>query len=130
MNTPLVGPELLSAVREIGPALKSDIVKACGYVSEKPDGTQRINFIAFYEALLAAKGFGLPTNHMPGRSHKRGKPPSYTTTVHSTGNIVVGKSYVDLLRANPGDEFEIKVTKSGIRLIPAGILPEDHMEDE
>lgn len=129
MNTPLVGPELLSAVREIGPALKSDIVKACGYVSEKPDGTQRINFIAFYEALLAAKGFGL-AHATNGRACKRGKAPSYSTTVHTTGNIVVGKSYVDLLKANPGDEFQIKVTKNGIRLIPAGISDEDHPEDE
>ena len=52
----LKGTELLDKVKELGSASKSEIVKACGYVSTKKDGSDRLNFTAFYEALLEAKG--------------------------------------------------------------------------
>ena len=52
----LTGNDLLTKVRELGDAGKSDIVRACGYVSTKKDGGERLNFTAFYEALLEAKG--------------------------------------------------------------------------
>jgi hypothetical protein len=32
---------------------------ACGYVSTKKDGAERLNFTAFYEALLEAKSLSL-----------------------------------------------------------------------
>jgi hypothetical protein len=53
---PLVGSELLKKIQELGDIGKSDLVRACGYVSSKPDGGERLNFTAFYEALLEAKG--------------------------------------------------------------------------
>ena len=52
----LTGAELLAKVKDLGDASKSDIVRACGYVSAKKDGSERLNFTAFYEALLNAKG--------------------------------------------------------------------------
>ena len=55
----LVGSELLEKVKELGDVSKSEIVRACGYVSVKADGSDRINFTQFYEALLAAKGITL-----------------------------------------------------------------------
>ena len=56
---PLVGSELLNKIRELGDIGKSDLVRACGYVSTKADGGERLNFTAFYEALLEAKGVEL-----------------------------------------------------------------------
>ena len=50
----LTGSELLAKVKELGDASKSDLVRACGYVSDKKDGGDRLNFTAFYEALLEA----------------------------------------------------------------------------
>lgn len=35
------------------------MVRAAGYVSTKRDGSKRLNFIAFYETLLEAKGVSL-----------------------------------------------------------------------
>jgi hypothetical protein len=35
---------------------KSDLVRSAGYVSTKKDGSERLNFTAFYAALLEAKG--------------------------------------------------------------------------
>ena len=55
----LVGEELIAKVKEMGAASKSEVVAACGYVSKKKDGSDRLNFTAFYEALLEAKGVAL-----------------------------------------------------------------------
>ena len=51
----LTGGGLLNKVKEMGDVSKSDLVRACGYVSSKKDGGDRLNFTAFYEALLEAK---------------------------------------------------------------------------
>ena len=52
----LTGTDLLTKVKELGDAGKSEIVRACGYVSSKKDGGDRLNFTAFYEALLEEIG--------------------------------------------------------------------------
>jgi hypothetical protein len=128
METALVGSDLLNAVRGSKPSQKTDLIKSCGYVENKADGSQQVKYIAFYEALLAAKGFDLFLKEKePG---KRGRSPSYTTCVHSSGNVVIGKAYLNEMNCKPGDEFEIKVTKTGIRLVPkfegwGKDLPED-----
>ena len=55
----LVGEELLVKVKELGDVSKSDLLRACGYVSNKNDGGERLDFTALYEALLEAKGLNL-----------------------------------------------------------------------
>jgi hypothetical protein len=52
----LIGGELLAKIKELGDIGKSDLVRACGYISNRPDGSERLNFTDFYEALLEAKG--------------------------------------------------------------------------
>jgi len=42
----LTGPELLAKVKEQGEASKSDLVRSCGYVSSRKDGSERLNFTA------------------------------------------------------------------------------------
>ena len=34
--------------------------------------------------------------------------------------MLVGKAYTAMLELNPGDEFEIKLGKKAIRLVPVG----------
>ena len=60
----LTGSDLLTKVKELGDVSKSDLVRACGYVSTKKDGGERLNFTAFYEALLEAKGVSLSLIHI------------------------------------------------------------------
>ncbi len=48
------GSFLLAKVKELGDASKSDLVRATGYVSSKKDGSERLNFTSFDEALLEA----------------------------------------------------------------------------
>ena len=120
----LTGQELLSKVKEMGDASKSELVSACGYVSKKKDGSERINFTAFYEALLNAKGVELGGGTGKGRG-VGGRKLSYTATVQGNGNLLVGKAYTALLGLEPGDEFEIKLGRKQIRMIPVGATEED-----
>ena len=115
----LTGAELLSKVKELGDVSKSDLVRGCGYVSAKKDGTERLNFTAFYEALLEAKGIEV------GASKKAGRKLSYTAKVQFNGNLMVGKAYTAMLNLKPGDEFEIKLGRKQIKLISAGQVDED-----
>ena len=62
----LTGSDLLSKVKELGDISKSDLVRACGYVSTKNNGGDRLNFTAFYEALLEAKGVNLGETDFEG----------------------------------------------------------------
>jgi hypothetical protein len=114
----LTGADLLAKVKEMGDASKSDLVRACGYVSTKKDGTERLNFTAFYEALLEAKGVSLGEGG-PGKG-KSGRKLSYVTKVQFNGNLLVGKAYTAQLGLKPGDEFEIKLGRKQIRLVPVG----------
>ena len=120
----LTGSELLSKVKELGDVSKSDLVRSCGYVSTKKDGSERLNFTAFYEALLEAKGVSLGDGVGKGKG-KGGRTLSYVATVQGNGNLLIGKAYTALLSLEPGDEFEIKLGRKQIRLIPAGSTDED-----
>jgi len=115
----LIGSELLAQVKESGDISKSDLVRSCGYVSSKKDGTERLNFTAFYEALLEAKGVSLGDVGGKGKG-KAGRSLSYVATVQGNGNLLIGKAYTALLELNPGDEFEIKLGRKQIKLIPSG----------
>jgi len=120
----LTGSDLLNKVKELGDVSKSDLVRACGYVSDKKDGGERLNFTAFYEALLEAKGVNLGVGAGAGVG-KGGRKLSYIATVQGNGNLLIGKAYTQLLDLKPGDEFEIKLGRKQIRLVPVGGSDED-----
>jgi hypothetical protein len=126
-STPLTGPDLLAKVKELGDASKSDLARSTGYVSTKKDGTERLNFTAFYEALLEAKGVGFGGDaSSPG---KPGRKLSFTTKVQFNGNLMVGKAYTAMLGLQPGDEFEIKLGRKQIRLVPLGAADASDSDD-
>ena len=120
----LTGSELLAKVKELGDVSKSELVRACGYVSTKKDGAERLNFTAFYEALLEAKGVNLGATGVGGIG-KGGRKLSYVATVQGNGNLLIGKAYTAMLDLKPGDEFEIKLGRKQIRLVPVGGTDED-----
>ena len=119
----ITGPELIAKVKELGDISKSELVRECGYVSTKKDGGERLNFTAFYEALLGAKGVNLGADSA-GKG-KGGRNLSYIATVQANGNLLVGKAYTAVLDLFPGDEFEIKLGKKQIKLIPLGSPEEE-----
>ncbi|MGB7565072.1 MAG: AbrB family transcriptional regulator [Prochlorococcaceae cyanobacterium] len=119
----LTGSDLLAKVKELGDVSKSDLVRASGYVSTKKDGTERLNFTAFYEALLEAKGVSLGSSG--AAVGKGGRKLSYVATVQGNGNLLIGKAYTALLDLKPGDDFEIKLGRKQIRLMPVGSSDDD-----
>ena len=96
----LTGSELLNKVKDLGDISKSDLVRACGYVSTKKDGGERLNFTAFYEALLEAKGVSLGVGGV-GSVGQGGRKLSYVATVQGNGNLLIGKAYTCLLYTSP-----------------------------
>ena len=126
----LTGSSLLMRVRELGSIPRPDLVRASGYVATTKDGSERLNYTAFYEALLEAKGF-----HFGQRSaarsadHSRlGRRLTYTTKVHFNGNLMVGRAYTSLLNLKEGDTFLIQIEaprgdrqRGEIRLLPRSI---------
>ncbi|MCP9848742.1 AbrB family transcriptional regulator [Cyanobium sp. Morenito 9A2] len=114
----LSGEELLSAVKELSEASKPELVRATGYVTRQKDGSERLNFTAFYEALLAAKGLDISGRRGARRGGKRRL--TFHTKVQFNGNLMVGKAYTALLGLRPGDDFEIKLGPQQIRLLPLG----------
>jgi len=43
----LTGSDLLAKVKELGDVSKSDLVRACGYVSTKKNGGERLTLLHF-----------------------------------------------------------------------------------
>ena len=123
----LTGADLLTKMKELGDVSKTELATQCGYVSKKKDGSDRVNFTAFYEALLGAKGVELGGGGGSGVG-KGGRKLSYISTVQGNGNLLIGKAYTALLDLEPGAEFEIKLGKKAIRLIPVGGFEEESEE--
>ena len=51
----LSGNQLINTVKSLPEADINEVVKTCGYISTRKDGTQKLNFNDFYIALLTAK---------------------------------------------------------------------------
>lgn len=120
----LKGSELIAKVEELGDAKRSELVRICGYVSASKDGRERVNSTAFYQALLEALGLCIGWGEGNGKG-KLCRKLSYVAKVHFNGNLLVGKAYTARLELNPGDEFEIKLSRKQIILTPRGAVDED-----
>ena len=108
-SAPLTGSALLNKVKELGDVGKSEIVRACGYVSIKKDGGERLNFTAFYEALLDAKGVQLSSPEQevsPDEYNDDDEELDYKLTTDLDGSLLFTSSYTRLLDLLPGDEFD------------------------
>ena len=93
----LVGSELLAKLKELGDVGKSDIVRACGYVSTTQDGGERLNFTAFYEALLEAKGMD-PSSRGSNSNENDDELPSSSTDLPADWQQLDGSEIVERLR--------------------------------
>lgn len=110
----LRGEELLSQIKAMPGASREELARACGYVGCRQDGMERVNFTAFYSALLDAKGITFAG--AGSGSGRRGRKISHKTKVHNSGNLMVGQRYLAMHDFRPGDRFEIKLSASQIQL--------------
>lgn len=117
----LTGSDLLAKIKQLSDSSKPELVRACGYISTKQDGGERLNFTAFYEALLEAKGMKLGAGGSNRSRGKTGRKLDYITKVHFNGNLMVGRAYIAMLDLKPGDVLEIKLDPKQIQLIPVAL---------
>jgi hypothetical protein len=101
----LEGKALLDRARALSNRSEDEIAKACGYVG--PSG--RVLRKSFYRALVAAKGYALPSSATPGLSGLKGRQADFRTRVHGNGNLLIGNAYTRRLGLQPGQEFRIEI---------------------
>ena len=104
----LKGSELLAKVAELAGQSKSDIARACGYVATKKDGSERVLFSAYYEAIIDAKGVDLGTPEPKLVKAGRGKSLSFNVKASKTGVIPVTAGYSALIDVADGDRVDIE----------------------
>ena len=121
----LTGADLLAKVKELGDVSKSDLVQACGYVSTKNDGGGKLNFTAFYEALLEAKGVSLKENITTGKEIVEQQTPDEN---NNSVKILLGNvhSILDIDRARV---FKITVIETGGEFT-AGIISDEETVEQ
>jgi len=120
----LSGAELLAAFERWQLLPRAELVRRCGFVSVTDGGQERLNYTAFYEALLEATGVHLGDGSTKAggargqRLGRSGRILAYYTKVQFNGNLMVGRAYLDLLQAKPGDRYLIQLGRNAIRLQP------------
>ena len=113
----LTGSDLLAKFKEVEGLGVEEQCRACGYVSTKKNGELRLNYTAYYKALLEAKGMKLGGGNI-SKVGKGGRKLSYIATVQGNGKLLIGKAQTALLDLKAGDEFEIKLGRKQIKLLP------------
>ena len=114
----LTGQELLDKIKELGAISRSDVARACGYVTTKKDGSERINFTAFYEAISEAKGVILAPPEGKAKG-KRGKPLSFCVKSSKGGVIPVTAGYAELIGVGPSQHVMIERGDGWLKLTKA-----------
>jgi hypothetical protein len=114
----LEGKALLDKARSLSNRPEDQIARACGYVG--PSG--RVLKKSFYRALVAAKGYTLPSNASGGGGAglSKGRQAEFRTRVHGNGNLLIGQAYTRRMGLEPGQEFRIEIHKEtgAIWLLP------------
>ena len=72
-------------------------------MSPTKNGSERLNFTAFYEALLEAKGVSLGMSNIGGVG-KGGRKLIHVATVQGNDNLLIGKAHIELLDLEPGSK--------------------------
>jgi len=103
-EAPLEGAALLDRARALSNRPEDQIARACGYVG--PSG--RVLKKSFYRALVAAKGYSVPSAAGPA-SHGKGRQADFRTRVHGNGNLLIGQAYTRRMGFEPGQEFRIEL---------------------
>jgi len=111
----LEGQALLDRARSLSNRPEDQIARACGYVG--PSG--RVLKKSFYRALVAAKGYAMPSSS-GGSGAGKGRQADFKTRVHGNGNLLIGHAYTKRMGLEPGMEFKIELHKEtgSIWLLP------------
>jgi bifunctional DNA-binding transcriptional regulator/antitoxin component of YhaV-PrlF toxin-antitoxin module len=118
----ITGPELLATLKRYTTATEKELAAACGYTKVTANGRTRTLSAQFYRAVLQAKGL------LPDAAAPRGRKLSSVTKVHFNGNLTIGKAYTRMLGLQPGDTFQIDLSRDQIKLIHLKPANQDQVE--
>lgn len=108
----LSGTQLIEFVQDNSDMEQTELARAAGFIHVTAKGKERVLTKQFCEALLRAKGLLIKSSKKPG------KVARYTTSVHKTGVILIGKTYVEKFGIEIGDVLDIVIERDSIRLMP------------
>lgn len=108
----LTGQELLDFVTEHEDLNQKQLAQQAGYTRVTKTNKKQILVGRFNQALLKAKGVNVRMGRAPG------KTAQYTTTVHKSGVVLVGRIYSEKFGLEPGDELDIALEDDCIKLVP------------
>lgn len=108
----LTGQELLDYVLEHEELNQNQLAEGAGYTRTTKSDKKQVLVSKFQQALLKAKGLTVRVGRSPG------KTAQFTTTVHKSGVILVGRVYSEKFGLVPGNELEIVLEDDCIRLMP------------
>lgn len=108
----LTGQDLLDFVTANPDLTPKQLAGEAGYIRQTESGKEQILEKAFTHALLSAKGLPLKA------AKAQGKTAKFETTVHASGVILVGKTYVERFGVEPGTTMAIELDEDCIRLVP------------
>lgn len=78
MTIPLVGKDLLDKIKSLGDVSKSELARGCGYYVVDAAGVEKINYTAFFSAILDAKGVSLGESEEKEASRTDAIPVEWT----------------------------------------------------
>ncbi len=91
----LTGDDLLKKVSQAGDLSRSNLARECGYVSLDKSGREIINFTAFYEALIEAKGLGLEEQDLDEMEVSNEDPPPFIIASSSHSQQIISSDSDD-----------------------------------
>ena len=111
----LQGKALLDKARSLSNRPEDQIARACGYVGPSGRALKK----SFYRALVAAKGYTVPSAS-GSSSLSKGRQAEFRTRVHGNGNLLIGQAYTRRMGLEPGQEFRIELHREtgSIWLLP------------
>lgn len=130
----LEGKALLAKIISLSDASKADIVRACGYVSRKKNGAERLDFRAFYESLVEARRLQVASRESEDRLNRKSRPErvkdnnSFQILVAKEGPVLLTRSCARQLDLQPGDKFCVRLESGAIILDP--VDPDEDAEVE
>lgn len=108
----LKGSELIDFVKVNEDMAVPDLVRSAGYVRTTKTGKEQLLHKQFTDSLLQARGVNLK------HPKASGKVPTFETSVHESGIVLVGKTYTSRFGLTAGDVLTIEFGENDIRLVP------------
>jgi hypothetical protein len=112
----LQGEKLVKFVMRNPGKSGKQLAELAGYASTTKTGRDRINMMAFQNAMLAANNITF-NNVEDSESKRSGRKASHRIQVQQNGNLLIGAAYTRQMGLIPGTEFEIQTGRKHIKLV-------------